>query len=102
MQQVVAVLALVAFLAAWQWFLYKRTGGRVWSPLWNAFSATAAAILFLVAGALGYQLTNGVPFTVRTAWSGKVIWSEIWIGTAAAVLAVFLWRLGLRSLRGAR
>jgi hypothetical protein len=69
------------------------------SPLWGAFTATAVSILFIVAGGVGYKLTHGVPFTHSTEWTGQVLWSQIWVGAAAALLAVFLWRAGLRSLR---
>jgi len=104
MERIVAILALTALLAfvgAWHWFLYRRSGGRTWSPLWGAFTATAVAILFVVAGALGYRLERGVPFTIAAAWSGQVLWSQIWVGTGMAVLAIYLWRRGLRSLRRA-
>jgi hypothetical protein len=68
------------------------------SPLWGAFTATAVAILFVVAGAGGYRLERGVPFTIA-AWSGTVLWSEIWGGIGVALIAIYLWRRGLRSLR---
>jgi len=102
MERIVAILALVAllaFVAAWHWLLYRRSSGRTWSSLWGAFTATAVAILFVVAGALGYRLERGVPFTITAAWSGQVLWSEIWVGTGVALLAIYLWQRGLRSLR---
>jgi hypothetical protein len=102
MERTVAILALaavLAFVAAWHWLLYRRSRGRTWSPLWGAFTATAVAILFVVAGALGYRLEGGVPFTIAAAWSGTVLWSEIWVGIGVALIAVYLWRRGLRSLR---
>lgn len=101
MDRVIPVLAVVAFLAVWTFLLHKRSGGRTWSPLWGAFTATAAAILFVVAGAVGYRLNHGVPFMNRAAWSDQVIWSQIWVGIGVALIAVYLWRLGVRSLRSA-
>ena len=73
----VPVLTFVALLAAWNIFLYKRSGGRAWSPLWMAFSTTAAAVLFLVAGTIGYTLSRHDRFVADTAWAGGVIWWEI-------------------------
>ena len=81
------------------WFVYRRSHGRSLSPLWGAFTATAVAVLFLVAGALGYRLEGGVPFAIAAAWSGTVLWSEIWVGIGAALIAAYLWHRGLRSLR---
>jgi hypothetical protein len=95
---VLVVLSIFGLAVAWQWFLYKKSGRSPWNPLWMAFTATAAAILFLVAGAAGYQLSHGVPFTVRSAWTDRVIWSQIWAGAGIALVAVFLWRRGLRSI----
>ena len=92
-------LVFVALLALWQSFLYRQSGGRLRSPLWGAFTATAASILFIVAGAVGYKLTHGVPFTNRSEWTGQVLWSQIAVGGVAAIVAVFLWRAGLRSIR---
>jgi hypothetical protein len=99
MERVLPILALVAFGVAWHWFLHKKSGGRSRSPLWGAFTATAVAILFLVAGAAGYKLSHGVPFTIGSAWTDQVIWSEIWVGAGVALIAVYLWRLGVQSLR---
>jgi len=102
MERIVAILALaalLAFVAAWHWFVYRRSHGRSLSPLWGAFTATAVAILFVVAGALGYRLERGVPFTITAAWSGTVLSSEIWVGIGAGLIAIYLWNRGLRSLR---
>jgi hypothetical protein len=102
MERILAIQALAALLAcvaAWHWVMYRRSRGRTWSPLWGAFTATAVAMLFLVAGTLGYRLRGGVPFTIAGAWSGTVVWSEIWVGVAVALIAIYLWRRGLRSLR---
>jgi hypothetical protein len=99
MDRVIPILTFVALLAAWNLFLYRRSGGRAWNPLWMAFSATAAAVLFLVAGTIGYTLDRHDRFVAHTAWSGGVIWWEIGVGLGTALLAACLWRKGLQSIR---
>jgi hypothetical protein len=99
MEPFAIVLALVAVAAFWQWLVYRQSNGRTHSPLWIAFSTTTLAIIFVTAGATGYRLSHGVPFTMSSAWTGEVIWSQIAIGACVALLAAYFWRLGLRSLR---
>ncbi len=99
METVIPVLAIVTLVVSWNVFLYKRSGGRAWSPLWMAFSATAAAALFLVAGLLGYTLSRHTRFVDGTAWTGTVIWWQVAVGAVAATAAVYFWRAGLRSIR---
>ncbi len=65
-------------------------------PLWPALSATAAAILFAVTGAIGYRLGKQERF-VHGAWAGHVIWSEIAMGAAIGLVAVYFWSKGLRN-----
>jgi hypothetical protein len=88
MEQVAIVLTLAGFVAVWMWFLYSRSPGRLWSPLWMAFATTALAALFLVAGTLGYRLSKHERFVSGTAWTDDVIWWEVWIGIAAFLVAV--------------
>jgi len=95
----ILVLALIGLLGAWGRFTHARSGGRATSPLWMAFTATTMAGLFVVAGAVGYKLSHGVPFANRLAWTDSVIWSEIWVGAGLALMAVYFWRTGLHSLR---
>ena len=66
-----------------------------------AFSASAGACLYLVAGLAGYTLSRHDRFVAGTPWSTGVIWSEIRIGLALSLLAVYLWRRGLHSIRRA-
>ena len=94
-----ALAALLAFVAGWHRVMHRQSRGRTWSPLWGAFTATAVAMLFVVAGALGYSLEGDVPFTIGGAWSGSVLWSEIWVGIGVALIAIYLWHRALRSLR---
>lgn len=99
MDRVIPLLMIVALIAAWNVFLYKRSDGRAWSPLWMAFSTTAAAALFLVAGTIGYTLSKHDRIVAHTAWAGGVIWWEIGVGFGAALLAVYFWRKGLQKIR---
>ena len=98
MDTLIAIAPLAAFVAMWWFAFYKASDGRLWSPLWMAFSATAGAIIFLVAGFMGYTLNRHDRFVAGTAWADKVIWWEVFVGLALVPLAAFLWRIGLRSL----
>lgn len=99
MATAIAVFGFLAVIAAWNLFLYKQSGGRMWSPLSMAITATATAILFVVSGSIGYTLNRHDQFVAHTAWTGGVIWWQIGVGLSAAAVAVFLWRMGLRSIR---
>lgn len=97
MSAVLAILVLVAFLAAWWRFLYVRSGRRLWRPLWLAFTATFAAVLFLVTGSIGYTLDRHARFVNGVAWSDSVIWWQISVGLAAAIVAALFWHKALRA-----
>ena len=99
MEQAIAVPAVAGFVAAWHFFFYKRSGGRICSPLWIAFGTTTGAAIFLVAGCIGYILDRHDRFVARTAWAGGVIWSEVSIGLVMTLVAMYFWRKDLRSIR---
>jgi drug/metabolite transporter (DMT)-like permease len=99
MSRVIPVLVLLVLMAAWGRFVYTRSAGRAYRPLWMAFSATALSLMFLISGAIGYTLSKHARFASGTAWADGVIWWEIWVGIAAALIASYLWHLGLRSIR---
>jgi hypothetical protein len=99
MDRVIVVLTFVALLAAWNLFLYMQSGSRAWSPLWMAFSTTAAAVLYLVAGTIGYTLSRHDQFVAHSAWTGGVIWWEVGVGLGTALLAAYFWRKGLQKIR---
>jgi hypothetical protein len=63
-----------------------------------AFTFTAFALVCLVAGTIGYNLSRHPRFVNGTAWSDTVIWWEIGLGAAVLPLAVYFWRKALRSL----
>ncbi len=98
MDAVIAIVPLAAFVALWWFAFHKASGGRVWSPLWMAFSATTGAIIFLVAGLIGYTLNKHDRFVAGTPWADGVIWWQVFVGLALVPLAAVLWRIGLRSL----
>ena len=93
------LLAVPVVVIGWHWFIRQKTGGRRRSPLWGAFTATFVAVLFTVAGMMGYEINHGVPFTIASDWTGQVLWSEIALGAAVGLAALYLWRVGLRQLR---
>jgi uncharacterized membrane protein YhdT len=98
MDMTIAIVSALAFIAAWNLFIYRQSRGRAWSPLWMAFSATATAILFIVSGSIGYMLSRHDRFVAHTAWTGSVIWWQVGVGVGAAAVAVVLWRVGIRSI----
>lgn len=101
MEAVVAVLGVVAVISAGIWFQFRLSRGRMWTPLWMAFGATSTSILFLVAGTLGINLSKHQRFLTGNAPSSGVIWWEVGIGVALAILSLFFWRRGVRSIQSA-
>ena len=65
-------------------------------PLFNALSLTAAAVLFLTTGIMGYTLSRHDRFVAGTPWSESVIWWQVGVGVVLVPLAAYLWRRGLR------
>jgi hypothetical protein len=68
------------------------------SPIFNALSLTAVAVLFLVSGVAGYTLDRHARFVAGTPWSPTVIWWQVALGAACAGAAAWFWHLGLRDL----
>ena len=62
-----------------------------------AFSTTSAALLFLVAGSVGFRLDRHTVLLSGTRWSDTVIWWEVGWGAMFAGLAVIFWRLAIRD-----
>ncbi len=88
---------VVATLAAFQLWINKSRGSRAQSPLWYAFSMTFGAALFLISGGIGFGLQKGPPLLSESRWVGGVIWPQVWVGLACAVVAVFCWRRAIRD-----
>ena len=97
MEQFVAVLVIATFIAAGTWFQYRLSKGRMWKPLWLAFSMTFAAILFVVAGLAGFRLDRRTAFFADGRWAGDILWWQCGLGVLFAVMAAVFWRLAIRD-----
>jgi hypothetical protein len=67
MDRAFAVFTIVALVLACNLLMFKQSKGRMWSPLWMAFSASAAAGLNLAAGLIGYTLVPLLLITLGCA-----------------------------------
>lgn len=99
MAWLVTLITIVALIAAWAVFLDAQSQGRVWTPLWTAFSTTLVAVLFLVSGTVGYAFGKSQHLLASTRWTGEVIWWQVGVGLGSALIAAVLWRKGIRQLR---
>lgn len=88
MDSLVAVLVIASVVGGWWYVQYRVLGRRIWSPLWLAFSTTAAAVVFAVSGAIGYRLNKHERF-VDGAWAGRVVWSQVAMGVVAGLIAAY-------------
>ena len=102
MNQLIAVLAIVAFVGAGCYMQFRMSRGRMWSPLWLVFSTSAAAGLFGITGLIGYSLSKHDRFVAGTPWAGHVIWPQLAAGIVAALIAAYFWRRGTRQLSDQR
>jgi hypothetical protein len=99
MEPFIVIVAVAALLVGGTWMQYRASGGRTWSPLWTAFSLTAAALLFLTAGFTGYELQGGIPFSRASSFTGAVVWWEVGAALGLALIALPLWRVALRRIQ---
>ena len=99
MDWLLPLMTIVALLAGWALFLDAQSHGRVWTPLWTAFSTTLVAALFLIAGSVGYAFGKSDRLVHDARWTGEVIWWQIGVGLGSALVAAVLWRKGLRQIR---
>jgi hypothetical protein len=95
------VTGIIAFLAAWQYFLYRLSGRRpLWNPVWAAFTLTAVGLLYGAAGVLGYSVPLHNPVIDQpVVWVGHVVWRQVGFGSAEVLASVVFWWLGLKELR---
>jgi membrane protein implicated in regulation of membrane protease activity len=99
MEWLLPLLVFVALLVGWALFLDAQSQGRVWTPLWTAFSTTLVAALFLISGSVGYAFGKSDRLVADTRWTGEVIWWQIGVGIGAALVAAMLWRKGIKQIR---
>ena len=93
------VCGIVAFVAGWNYFLYRLSGRPFWNPLWMAFTLTAVALFEATAGAMGYVVPHNFIIEHPAKSVGHVVWPEIQVGLAMAVLSSFFWWQGLKRMR---
>jgi hypothetical protein len=74
------------------------SGERRWSPIWGAFTSTTVATVYLVAGLTGYQLNKRTRFLATDAWTGSIIWWQVWAGLALLPVAYYFWRRGATEI----
>jgi hypothetical protein len=99
MTPVLIVASVVALVAGWNYFVYRRSGRPLWNPLWMAFTLTAIALLYGVAGAAGYEVPRHNPFIDHPAVRvGHVVWPQVELAAATALISVWFWRQGLKRL----
>jgi hypothetical protein len=66
------------------------------NPLQTALGFTAAALLFVFAGSIGYDFSRQVGH-YWGHWAGAPVVSEILLGVGCGLAAAFLWRRALGS-----
>jgi hypothetical protein len=88
LQPVVIIAGGILFVVAWTWFINGRrspVARHRQSPLW-----TAASLLFLISGFIGFNLSRRDRFLNGTAWSESIIWWEVAMGAALLPIAAYL------------
>lgn len=94
------VAVVLALVAGWYYLIYRRSGRRIWSPLWLAFMLTAVALFHAGAGLLGYDVPRHNPFLEEPAvWVGHVVWPQVRLASIVLLASVPFWWLGLKGLR---
>lgn len=85
MATLAAVLVIVGFIACGWYFQYRLSGGRMFTPLWAAFSFTAAVILL--------SLRVGLAL-----WSGSFSRTDVVLLALSTAAAIVAWLLAVRRL----
>jgi hypothetical protein len=95
----VIFVGLTACVVGWNFFTYK-VSGRPWrNPLWMAFSLTAVALLYGIAGFIGYAVPLDNPFISQpAAWVGHIVWAQVAMASVMGLISVLPWRQGLKGL----
>ena len=102
MTPVLIVLGIVVFLVGWNVVMVRLSGRPWWNPLWMAFTLTAVAMLYGSAGLMGYSVPHNPVIENRIVWVGHVVWPQVKMAGAMALISVLLWTLGLKQLRSPR
>jgi cell shape-determining protein MreD len=92
MEAVLSVLGLVILTAVWTVFLYRKTRGKIWSPLWMSFSLVVLGVYLFGAGVLGYELSANTHVATEST-----VWWQVWTGLLSAGAAIVLGWIGVRS-----
>ena len=99
MTAIAIVAGVFALVFGWSHVLHRRSGRPLWNPLHIAFTLTAVALLYGVAGVMGYVVPRHNPFIDHPAvWVGHVVWPQVSWALAALLASVFFWWHGLRRL----
>lgn len=100
MTPVLIVAGLLTFGVGWHYFTHRLSGRPWWNPLWMAFTITAVALLYAVAGLLGYDIPRHNPFIDQpVVWVGRVVWPQVTLGSIMLLASVPLWWFGLKRIR---
>ena len=68
-------------------------------PVPVACTATLFALVLLVTGTRGYTLSRHDAFVAGTRWTDGPIWWQVGVGAALLVVAAWLWRRAVATLR---
>ena len=103
MAEALIIAGVFAVVAGWQYaYGFHRTAGRLWRPLWCAFTLTFFGLIHLGPALFGYNVPFHNPvIEARVTWVGHVVWSQVQFGGWLALLSGPFWWFGLRDLRRA-
>jgi hypothetical protein len=93
LQPVLIIVGGIIVVIAGTWLLNRRpspVARHRHNPLWLGFTMTAASLLFLISGFIGFNLSRRDRFLTGTAWSESIIWWEVAMGAAILPIAAYL------------
>ena len=100
MTPMLIVAGLLALVVGWHYFMYRLSGRPWWNPLWTAFTITAVALFYGMAGLLGYDVPRHNPFIDHpVVWVGHVVWPQVTLSAMTLLASTPLWWFGLKRLR---
>ena len=99
MAPILITAGLLTFVVGWHYVMYRLSGRPWWNPLWTAFTLTAVALFYGVAGLLGYDVPRHNPFIDHpVAWVGYVVWPQVTLSAMTLLASTPLWWFGLKRL----